>query len=482
MSATTVAAKTALKQADDGINGWLHGLITGKGDSPSQIIVTAVLGVVPGVGQVMDARDIILSMLALTAHPANPAAWLDLVINALGCIPGVGDAFKAVFKLAKVGTPFARILDVLPARMKGNAYRWVKEMDFGPLGGQLNGIVDNILSGIVHALDTWATKALMGRGEIDRYVQQLLDLRKMAAGRIDAAVNELKKMHGKLIGQELPKSTARTTPPRAAPATGTPRTQTTVEKDRSTQKPAQPGQARTDEKRQARKKDAWYSGVLPEHLADYHIPTAKAGFRKINDHGRKREEHDGPKGQGIDHIWYSPLRPPTQPYVIAETKGSLLDSFALLQALPAAQRAQLESMKSEDPFDPAPQPAKTPGKVSVPETANDDDLKAKRQGRKVEQGLSSTKTKGVQMSHKWIIDTILGTENKGILSTHQADMRLKIEKFRRQRFSNPNAPAPYDRWIIMVTGKQKVRHEPKHGHHHEIKRPLIELPNNILPK
>jgi hypothetical protein len=77
-----------------------------------------------------------------------------------------------------------------------------------------------------------------------------------------------------------------------------------------------------------------------------------------------------------------------------------LNSMAF-KAIPAAQRSQLEELKSEDPFDPAPQDRKTPGKVTVSEDTNEDDLKAKRQGKKVAQGLSTTKTRGVQMSHQW---------------------------------------------------------------------------------
>ncbi|AZN36359.1 hypothetical protein [Iodobacter ciconiae] len=488
MSAATAggkaATKAALKQTDKSVSGWLYGLISGKGDGPSQVIVTAVLGVVPGVGQVMDARDIILSILSLTANPANAFAWLDLVISALGCIPGAGDAFKAVFKLAKVGTPLARILDILPAKLKGNAYKWLKEMDFIKLAGQLKALIDDILGAFIHALDRWAIKALMGNAHVNHYVQQLANLKKMAGAKVDAAVGELKKMHKKLLADGTPKSTGKTTAVRAAPKASPKKTNKNapVLKDRTPKQKATPQQTKTGEQRQAKKQSNWQSGVLPEHLTDYYMPTAKRGFKKVNDHGRKREEHNGPKGAGIDHIWHSPLRSPIQPYVIGETKGSLLDSFALLQALPALQREQLDALKHEEPFDPAPQDRKTPGKVTIPGDANEDDLKAKRQGRKVEQGLSDTKTKGVQMSHRWIIRNILDVEQKGLLPSHKAALLKTISIFSRAASLEENAQAPYDRWIIMVTGKQKVRHERKHGHHHEIQKPLLELPNNILWK
>lgn len=482
MGATTTAAKTALKQADDGLNGWLQGLITGKGDSPSHIIITAILGVVPGVGQIMDARDIILSVLALVANPANPAAWLDLVINALGCIPGVGDAFKAVFKLAKIGTPLARILDVLPAKMRGNALKWVKEINFGSLSKQIKSAVDDILAGFIHALDSWAVKAIAGRTEVNGYIRQLEDLRKLASQKIDVAMAELQKLHRNLLAQELPKSTGKTSAPRSAPEIPATKKAPALKTDKSSKQKATPKQTKTDQQRQSKQRTSWHSGVLPEHLADYYMPSAKPGFKKINDHGRKREEHDSAKGAGIDHIWFSPLRSPEQPYVVGETKGSLLDSFALLAALPPDLQAKLASLKDEEPFDPAPQASQTPGKVTVPENASDDDLKAKRQGRKVEQGLSSTKTKGMQMSHYWIIENIMGIENKGIVAGQKSQLQKAMIRFRKRQLIEANPPAPYERWIIMETGKQKTRHERKHGHLHEIQRPIIELPNNILWK
>nr|WP_047394100.1 hypothetical protein [Chitinibacter sp. ZOR0017] len=323
-----------------------------------------------------------------------------------------------------------------------------------------------------------------GRSEVNRYLKQLTDLRKMAAGKIDNAVAELKKMHGKLFADDLPKGTAKSTEVRAKPEVPVANKSNSgaIKKDKTPEHPATPKQTKTNEHREAKKKSNWHTGVLPEHLTDYYMPSAKIGFKKINDNGRKREEHDGPKGAGIDHIWHSPMRSPTQPYVIGETKGSLLDSFALLAALPAAQREQLEQMKSEDPFDPAPQDRKTPSKVTVSEDANEGDLKAKRQGKKVEQGLSTTKTRGVQMSHQWVVFNILNTESKGLAKSHKATLLKSIGQFDKRVEVQENPQAPYDRWIIMVTGKQKVRHEVRHGHHHEIRRPMVELPNNILWK
>lgn len=490
-----VATRTIIKQIDDSVGNWLQDLLTGKGDSPSHIIVTAILGVIPGVGQVMDARDIILSIIALTATPANPMAWMDLVINLLGCVPGVGDAFKAVFKLGRIGTPFARILEMLPAKIRGDANRWVREINFPQLGQQVQKASNDTLSGMIHALDSWAAGMVLDRKLLASIIKSLESLKTEANTRIKQAVAELEAIHKRMLQEPLPNSTAQHLPTRTAPpgpASTTkpaPRTQAkpasqtkTINGDKSNNTAAKPFQNKTDTQKQARKRNNWHSGVLPEHLTDYYMPKAKRGYTKINDLGRKREEHDSPKGAGIDHIWYSPLRSPNQPYVVAETKGSLMDSFALLAALPPDIRAKLNALKGEDPFDPSPQPPQTPGKVTVPHDANPDDLKAKRTGRKVEQGLSETKTKGTQMSHAWIIKNIMNTEEKGILQNKKVELNIAINRFTKAKMINPEAPAPYSRWIIMATGKQKTRHEVRHGHHHEIHLPLVDLPNNILDK
>ena len=69
LPAATPAGR-ALRQADDGIGTWLVDLVTGAGSSPAHIIITGILGVVPGVGQAMDARDLILGIIAIAKTPA----------------------------------------------------------------------------------------------------------------------------------------------------------------------------------------------------------------------------------------------------------------------------------------------------------------------------------------------------------------------------------------------------------------------------
>lgn len=82
-------AAHAIRQADDGIITWLSDLVTGSGSSPSHTIITGILGVVPGMGQAMDARDLVISVIAIPKSPAAIGGWVELSITFVGCVPAV---------------------------------------------------------------------------------------------------------------------------------------------------------------------------------------------------------------------------------------------------------------------------------------------------------------------------------------------------------------------------------------------------------
>ena len=92
----------------------------------------------------------------------------------------------------------------------------------------------------------------------------------------------------------------------------------------------------------------------------------------------------------------------------------------------------------------------------------------------LKKGLGNTKSKGVQMSHRWIIDSI-EDEN---LTPAGLTLQRKIQKFERTIALNPKASPPYTRWVIMVTGRQKHLHDT--AKKHEIQNPVVTIPDNIL--
>ena len=64
------------------------------------ILIDMSLNFIPGVGQVLDARDIIacLDKLVLQRRYEEVTVWATLILTAIGCIPYAGDVIKAIGK------------------------------------------------------------------------------------------------------------------------------------------------------------------------------------------------------------------------------------------------------------------------------------------------------------------------------------------------------------------------------------------------
>lgn len=491
MSAQTASLRGAVKAADDDVGDWLKGLVTGEGSSPSQIIVAGVLSVIPGLGQAMDLRDIVLGVIVIAKTPACPMAWLDISITLVGCIPVMGDGLKTGFRLLKGGASLPRILDAASPALKGNLEKWFRNLDWGQIAASVKKNFGEVLGAFIDGLDSWLVKTTMGRKEVDFLIAQMKDLRARAPRMLDEAITELKAMWSKAMGDGLPKSTAAQTAPHppAPPAPSPGRAQVgakpaakrkpePVERDQSAKGTTTPDKARTEQRRAAKKKQKWDTGVPAEHIADYWAARNKRNLRKANNAGRLWEEWDRAGRQGIDHLWMNPGQH-VKPGVVAETKSTLFGAFRFLAALPADIRSQLNALgdaEAAHPTDPGGQPNifESEGRDGVqsrtkvePESENEAQLK---------KGLGNTKTKGVQMSHRWIADSIEGE----ILTSAGLQLAEQIEAANRLRAAG--FKPPYARWIVMVTGRQKHLHEKKQGHQHEIQKPLVLLPDNILMK
>ena len=501
-------AAKALSQADDGIGKWLKDLVTGQGSSPAHIIITGVIGVVPGLGQAFDVRDLILGIIALSANPANPLVWVDLLITLVGFIPGLGDAFKVCFKLVRQGHGVGRVLDALRAVLKGDVDKWLRNINWNAVGQQSRNTLDGALKAFINGLDSWAVKLVAGKGNVDLLISELKGIQRIAPQRLAEALEELKKLHKKILDDIAPASTAKTAPGGSAKAASnaadakalpspTPAQRgsgsTPKKQDQTGRNQGAPDTRKTDQPREAKKKrDNWYSGVLPEHIADYHVAKNHTNFKKINDHGRKVEERDGARGPGIDHIWRVTTVNPTvfassgkggKPYVIAETKGSLIGSFAFLSALTPDLRQHFDALRADEANGNGPNAFGNEQRDSSPtkkaELQSDQGLT--KGGRdeygKRQQGLNSANEKtglATQMSHKWIARN--ASSDATLVAPEATKLRSVIRDFREG-----DIPCPYHRWVLMVTGRQKHQHEsskkqPPHVHH--VQRPIVVLPDN----
>jgi hypothetical protein len=147
----------------DSIGDWLLGAAQGdfnKEQTTGQLVVNTLLGLVPIVDQVLDARDIVSGLKDIVEYYMEDDAtqkkhpdelgldyelwmWINVFIIAIGCIPIVGSAVKGVLKgvlhylksVGKVATKLSPkqlrvgweyLVAILNKFGVGNAHQWLK--------------------------------------------------------------------------------------------------------------------------------------------------------------------------------------------------------------------------------------------------------------------------------------------------------------------------------------------------------------------
>jgi hypothetical protein len=134
----TEVARWALDASD-----WLWGTVQGawnEKQSTSQVIVDAVIGMIPLVGDVTAARDLIAVATRLAKDPAkreDTMEWVLLVVLVFALIPVVGGVIKGVGRLLikgiREGADNAQVLkDIVEFCNRighGNAVAWVRQLD-----------------------------------------------------------------------------------------------------------------------------------------------------------------------------------------------------------------------------------------------------------------------------------------------------------------------------------------------------------------
>lgn len=150
---------------------WVWGLVQGgfnEQQTVSQILVDAVIGMIPVVGDVTAVRDILAVVIRLADHPERrqePMQWVELVIGLLALIPVAGGAIKGVGKLLmRVGANaaehsriLAEVITVLNRIGEGNAAAFIRNLDltrhtalltskFRDLLGRLTGVLDQLVN------------------------------------------------------------------------------------------------------------------------------------------------------------------------------------------------------------------------------------------------------------------------------------------------------------------------------------------------
>lgn len=500
MSAATPATR-AIRQANNGIGTWLMDLVSGAGSSPSHIIVTGILGVVPGVGQAMDARDLVIGIIVVVKSPASVSAWVNLAINLIGCIPALGDALKVGFKLMMQGKSFGRVLEAVSPKLRGNVERYMRNINWATLAAQSKSLFLRSVDAFIDGIDSWVVKVVAGRREVAQVIAELQAVRRRGPQMIDQAFAELRSMHRRMMGDQLPRNTAAVTPP--VRRTAAPQRAPTLQQQRAAAQRVQrrlaakraadeklprtsPNSTSTSTKKKAEpKKQKWSTGIPAEHITDYCVRRKHRNYKKINNNGRLTEE-TSPPHNGMDHLWQN-VTATEKKFVVGETKSSIFDSFTLIAALPADLAAQFNALRADEAANPVP----SSGKPNIFDSTGRDELANRNVGVGTSPEAEEIVRKGVnkpgidkhgtptglatQMSHDWIQSRL---EKEELIEDGEA-LREAITLYRFSQVANPNAPAPYHRWICLVTGRQLRIHQQSKGATHNIQITLT-LPDNIL--
>ena len=122
---------------------WIWGTVKGgfnEKQTVSQILVDAVIGMIPLVGDVTAARDLLAVILGMAQDPKkreSEAEWLALTVLLLALIPVLGGALKGVGKLLlrevksaeEAAAHLKEIIGVLNHLGLGNAVDWFRDLD-----------------------------------------------------------------------------------------------------------------------------------------------------------------------------------------------------------------------------------------------------------------------------------------------------------------------------------------------------------------
>lgn len=331
-SASRQAAQTGSRQ------GWLASLrdealsfVKGDNNAPWAILAETVIGCVPVLGQIVDARDIIKGLIEVSGAPASPLAWFNLITALIGLVPGGGDAAKRSLRAVKSGA--ANVDDLLAMIRRiydGDPEKLLRKvLDVSALRKQLDTILDN--------------PNLLRR--LSPEVRQSVDTIQRNLGKqFDAFKKEVDGWLAK------GRKTSAQTPPATKHAPGTPPAKPKTQAQAGTSakgqhhNPTASNTANGATKRSERFKSLSNKvlGILGEHMADYHCQDVKGwGTKAHHDKGQKNPAklNDAShlvqlwpiqiRGRGIDAVWKNKG---AKPYAVIEAKASY-DPTKKLRAL-----------------------------------------------------------------------------------------------------------------------------------------------------
>lgn len=203
------------------VGGWLWGLAQGgfnEEQTISQIIVDAVIGMIPIVGDVTAARDILAVVIRLAKYPERRddiPEWIALVIGILALIPFLGGAIKGVLRIAlRAGTNgndaarlLAECIQLLSRVGNGNAVQYIRNINLESHTAEVRRLFAN-LTGRIYSVANSAQRRL-GRvaparvtQTLEQLKQGLVAIRGLGDRMIPLAIRELSQRL-RIVQQQL---------------------------------------------------------------------------------------------------------------------------------------------------------------------------------------------------------------------------------------------------------------------------------------
>jgi hypothetical protein len=201
----TEVARWALDASD-----WLWGTVQGawnEKQSTSQVIVDAVIGMIPLVGDVTAARDLIAVSTRLASDPAkreDTMEWVLLVVLVFALIPVIGGVIKGVGRLLikgiREGADNAQVLkDIVEFCNRighGNAVAWVRQLHIAGYQAQVlakfNELMDLLVQALTRMRDRLGWFASDGmRRACTEWIDNFQALKAQGARMIPRAIREL---------------------------------------------------------------------------------------------------------------------------------------------------------------------------------------------------------------------------------------------------------------------------------------------------
>jgi hypothetical protein len=189
---------------------WTGGALAGEFNqkqTTGQIVFDAIFSMFPLLGEGTAARDVIAIGLHMSEDPRKAAdrwEWIKLVLCLLAAVPLVGGVLKGVGKLAVRALDQGEDLEKLAAdivsflnRMgHGNAYAWLRQLDFTRYQGKVAAALDEALDRLTRA-SQWIVRHLGGalpapvRAYLSALPPKLQNLQRLASRMVPQALKDL---------------------------------------------------------------------------------------------------------------------------------------------------------------------------------------------------------------------------------------------------------------------------------------------------